>query len=116
MVVYDVDPKISSVEDIRAFLKASDCKMIVFPPVTETQDNLRLLRYSIPELFDCEFKSLLYQYLTALSSRADSKPIIVWTVKINLHILIKYHTSKRFQIQTISDNISALNISKTSDT
>lgn len=52
--MYDIDPAISSVADVRAFLTESQCKMVVFPPVTENQDNLRLLRYAIPELFECE--------------------------------------------------------------
>ena len=57
LTVYDIDTKISDVGDVRAFLAASECKMIVFPPKTETQDNLRLLRYAIPELFYCKFKN-----------------------------------------------------------
>ena len=55
MHVYDIDPAISSVADVRAFLSESQCKMVVFPPVTETHDNLRALRYAIPELYECEY-------------------------------------------------------------
>ena len=54
MHVYDIDPAISSVADVRAFLSESQCKMVVFPPVTESHDNLRALRYAIPELYECE--------------------------------------------------------------
>jgi hypothetical protein len=106
-----VDPKISKVEDIRAFLKASDCKMIVFPPVTETQDNLRLLRYSIPELFDCELKSFQVHILRHFTAKSYQIHIIL-SVNINFPQM----SYALFQIQTISDSISAQNISKTSDT
>jgi hypothetical protein len=113
MIVYDVDPKISKVEDIRAFLKASDCKMIVFPPVTETQDNLRLLRYSIPELFDCELKSFQVHILRHLTAKSYQIHIII-ILSVNTNFPQMSYASS--QIQTISDSISAQNISKTSDT
>lgn len=60
VTVYDIDSKISNVSDIRAALVASRCKMIIFPPKTESQDNLRLLRYAVPELFYCKLKHHIY--------------------------------------------------------
>jgi len=51
--VVDLDMAIESKEDLRAALDImKDCKSIIFDPVTETSDNLRLLRASIPELFE----------------------------------------------------------------
>lgn len=47
-----MDTSISSVTDIRESLTSSKCKAIIFEPQTETQDNLLLLRKSIPEFFD----------------------------------------------------------------
>ena len=47
-----MDTSISTVADIRASLSSSQCKAIFFEPQTETQDNLLLLRKSIPEFFD----------------------------------------------------------------
>ena len=60
ITVYDIDTKISNVSDVRAALVASQCKMIIFPPKTESQDNLRLLRYAVPELFYCKLKHHFY--------------------------------------------------------
>ena len=54
LVVYDIDTAISTIADVRQFLTESKCKAIIFEPVSDTQDNLKLLRQSIPELFDCE--------------------------------------------------------------
>ena len=51
--VADIDLNISNVEDMRKCLQISKCKAIFFDPVTETQDNLLLLRKSIPELYEC---------------------------------------------------------------
>jgi len=47
-----MDTSISNVADIRSSLTASQCKAIFFEPQTESQDNLLLLRKSIPEFFD----------------------------------------------------------------
>lgn len=49
--VYDVDTTLSSVADMRKVLAETNCKAIYFEPTTETQDNLKLLRKSIPEFF-----------------------------------------------------------------
>ena len=58
--VYDIDTKISSVTNVREFLAASQCKMIYFEPVNEFQDNLKILRKSIPELFYCKLVLIFY--------------------------------------------------------
>lgn len=52
MKVVDVDPTITDINDIRAFLRQSACQHIFFHPVTETHDNMLLLRKAIPELFE----------------------------------------------------------------
>lgn len=56
--VYDVQG--STIEEVRGFLKTSNCKVVFFAPQTETQDNLKLLRQSIPEFFNCKILILLY--------------------------------------------------------
>jgi hypothetical protein len=55
--VFDVQG--STVEEVRGFLKTSNCKVVFFVPQTETQDNLKLLRQSIPEFFNCKILLLL---------------------------------------------------------
>ena len=51
MKVYDIDTTLSSVTDMRKVLADSSCKAIYFEPTNEVQDNLKLLRKSIPEFF-----------------------------------------------------------------
>lgn len=51
MLVIDIDPALSTVKEVRQALKVANCKALIFEPVTETQDNLLLLRKSIPEFF-----------------------------------------------------------------
>jgi len=52
LTVYDIDLSISTVDELRACLKASNCKMIYFDPVDETQNKLELLRKAIPEFYE----------------------------------------------------------------
>jgi len=54
MKVVEIDSSISSVQDLREALKLANCKAIYFEPVTETQDNLLLLRKAIPEFYHCK--------------------------------------------------------------
>lgn len=49
--IADIDISITNVEDVRNFLKTTNCKAIYFEPVSETQDNLLLLRKAIPEFY-----------------------------------------------------------------
>lgn len=56
--VYDIDTKISKVQDVRDYLTESKCKAIIFEPVNEEQDNLKLLRKAIPEFFECNYYDL----------------------------------------------------------
>lgn len=49
--IYDIDVSVTSVDDIRAALKASNCKMIVFDPVDDVSNKLEILRKAIPELY-----------------------------------------------------------------
>lgn len=49
--VADMDTNLRTVAQVREALKLAECKAILFHPMTETQDNLLLLRKSIPELF-----------------------------------------------------------------
>jgi len=51
MKVVDIDPELTSVTDIRSALTAAKCKALYFNPESETQNNLLLLRKSIPEFF-----------------------------------------------------------------
>ena len=53
--VAEIDPSFSTVQEVRSFLKLANCKAIFFDPVTETQDNLLLLRKAIPEFYHCKF-------------------------------------------------------------
>jgi hypothetical protein len=54
--VVDVNPSdLATVADVRSFLKVASPKAIIFQPVSDTQDNLMLLRKSIPEFFYCEY-------------------------------------------------------------
>jgi hypothetical protein len=55
MIVADISPDISNVSEVREALKLADCKAIFFSPVSSTQDNLLLLRKSIPELYECNY-------------------------------------------------------------
>ena len=50
----ELDPAIDNVADLRNALKLANCKAIFFDPVTETQDNLLLLRKAIPEFYECK--------------------------------------------------------------
>ena len=52
--VVDIDMKLTEVSEIRAFLKAADCRAIFFKPVHEEHDHLLLLRKAIPEFFECK--------------------------------------------------------------
>jgi hypothetical protein len=64
--IADIDPNICSVGQMRDALKLANCKAIVFHPITDTQDNLLLLRKSIPELYhfdDTEAQSLVIIFL-----------------------------------------------------
>lgn len=54
MKVVEIDPSINNVQDLREALKLANCKAIYFEPVTETQDNLLLLRKAIPEFYHCK--------------------------------------------------------------
>ena len=49
--VVELDTSITSVDDVRAALKISDCKSIIFDPIGDTSDNIKLLRKAIPEFF-----------------------------------------------------------------
>ncbi len=52
--IVDVDQQITDVNDVRAFLTASDCKMIYFRPEYKEYDYLHILRQAIPEFFSCK--------------------------------------------------------------
>eukprot|EP00605_Chrysophyceae_sp_TOSAG23-4_P002549 GSChrysophyteH1.ASY1.ANO1.2814.1 assembled CDS len=54
--VVDIDISISKVADLRAVLKQANAKALFFEPVTDTGDNLLLLRKSIPEFFHYDDK------------------------------------------------------------
>ena len=54
LVVAEVDLSVDSIAHVRETLKLSNCKAIVFDPITDTQDNMMLLRKSIPEFYHCE--------------------------------------------------------------
>lgn len=49
--VVDVDINVTDVQDIRSFLKDSNCKAIYFKPEHENHHYLNLLRKAIPELY-----------------------------------------------------------------
>ncbi len=51
--IVDIDPAISSVDDLRQALSLAKCKAIIFDPVTESQNNLLMLRKAIPEFYEC---------------------------------------------------------------
>ena len=67
--IVDVDTAINSVAEVREFLRKSAPKAIFFDPVTETHDNLLLLRKSIPEFFECATIVLLYFRTTSFVSK-----------------------------------------------
>ena len=67
--VADIDFNISNVNDMRECLKLSKCKAIFFEPVSEKQNNLLLLRKSIPELYECMF---YYCYIHHKTSHLSS--------------------------------------------
>lgn len=52
--VVDIDTNIGTVGEVRDVLKTIKAKALIFDPVTDQQDNLLLLRKSIPEFFECE--------------------------------------------------------------
>jgi hypothetical protein len=52
--VVELDNKITEVSDLRKALTLAKCNALFFTPVTASQDNLMLLRKSIPEFFYCE--------------------------------------------------------------
>lgn len=54
MKIVEIDISINSIHDLREALKLANCKAIYFEPVTETQDNLLLLRKAIPEFYHCK--------------------------------------------------------------
>ena len=60
--IVDVDINITEVEDVRAFLKASDCKVIFFKPEHGDHDYLLQLRKAIPEFFECKMLFPLYSF------------------------------------------------------
>ena len=62
--IVDVDINITEVEDVRAFLKASDCKVIFFKPEHGDHDYLLQLRKAIPEFFECKMLFPLYSDLS----------------------------------------------------
>jgi hypothetical protein len=58
--VVDVDLALTSVREVRDFLKLAQCKAIYFNTQHGDVDYLTLLRKAIPEFFHCEpFHSLL---------------------------------------------------------
>jgi hypothetical protein len=52
--IAELDHRMTEIAEIRDFLKASNCKMIVFHPTTDDADYLMLLRKAIPEFYHCE--------------------------------------------------------------
>jgi acyl-CoA synthetase (AMP-forming)/AMP-acid ligase II len=50
--VFDIDLSISTVEELRACLTASNCKMIYFDPMDENQNKLEMMRKAIPEFYE----------------------------------------------------------------
>ncbi len=56
--VFEIDSKINTVAQVRKFLTASQCRSLWFQPYDGEQNNLLLLRKSIPELYECELPDL----------------------------------------------------------
>lgn len=54
MKVIEIDNNISQVSDLRKVLALAKAKALFFTPMTESQDNLLLLRKAIPEFFYCK--------------------------------------------------------------
>lgn len=71
MKVVEIDPSINNVQDLREALKLANCKAIYFEPVTETQDNLLLLRKAIPEFYHCKLYTInfLNNFINILLSK-----------------------------------------------
>lgn len=51
MRVVDIDPAVSTVKELRTILAQAECKALFFEPTNEKQDNMLLLRKTIPEFF-----------------------------------------------------------------
>jgi acyl-coenzyme A synthetase/AMP-(fatty) acid ligase len=53
--IVDVDLELTDVQEIRNFLKSSNCKAVYFKPEHGNFHYLNLLRKAVPELYHCKF-------------------------------------------------------------
>lgn len=60
MKVVDIDSSITDVDAMRKTLSLIKVNALFFSPVTESLDNLLLLRKSIPEFYYCKHTDLIY--------------------------------------------------------
>jgi hypothetical protein len=63
MKIVDIDPSLTEVSEIRAFLKAANCKAIYFKQEHNDIDYTIQLRKAIPEFFECRAVSFYFCFL-----------------------------------------------------
>jgi hypothetical protein len=66
-LIADIDHNILSVPQLREALKLAQPKAIFFHPITETCNNLELLRKSIPEFYYCNKNYIICFFQIALN-------------------------------------------------